>query len=180
MSKMSRNQRILCISAKITNYFGRNSKFVKKGHFSVPYFTWVRMNRRVWSLIWWTSGFICPKINCKLNERIFIFTQNEKNCISPNVDVNPYFPQLSHPLESLSISLFNQKLPSKNHKLKYFKMKLSLIFLAATAAEQTTTWEPTTTTMFTTKADDWCGRHHDTLESFTQQVCLRNFWYRYH
>ena len=132
------------------------------------------MNRRVWSLIWWTSGFICPKINCKLNERIFIFTQNEKNCISPNVDVNPYFPQLSHPLESLSISLFNQKLPSKNHKLKYFKMKLSLIFLAAIAAGQTTTWEPTTTTMFTTKADDWCGRHHDTLESFTRQVCLKS------
>ena len=53
-------------------------------------------------------------------------------------------------------------------------MKLSLIFLAATAAGQTTTWEPTTTTMFTTKADDWCGRHHDTLESFTRQVCLKS------
>ena len=49
-------------------------------------------------------------------------------------------------------------------------MKLNLIFFAAAAA-QTTTWE-TTTTEFTTKADEWCGRHHDTLESFTQQVCL--------
>ena len=92
-----------------------NSNFVKKGHFSVPYFTWVGI-AQVSSLIWWTTGFICPKINCKLNERIFIFTQNEKNCISPNVDVNPYFPQLSHPLESLSISLFNKKILSKNHK----------------------------------------------------------------
>ena len=53
-------------------------------------------------------------------------------------------------------------------------MKLNLIFLAATAAGQTTTWEPTTTTMFTTKADDWCGRHHGTLEEFTQQVCLKS------
>ena len=57
-------------------------------------------------------------------------------------------------------------------------MKLNLILLAAATAEQTTTWE-TTTTEFTTKADDWCGRHHDTLESFTRQVCLklRIFWY---
>ena len=48
-------------------------------------------------------------------------------------------------------------------------MKLNLIFFAGAIAEQTTTWE-TTTTEFTTRVDDWCGRHHDTLESFTQQV----------
>ena len=108
-----------------------------------------------------------------MNERIFIFTQNEKNCISPNVDVNPYFPELSHPLESLSIGLFNQKLPSKIHK-NNLKMKINLICLVAAAAGQTTTWE-TTTTEYTTKVDDWCGRHHDTLESFTRQVSLKKY-----
>ena len=50
-------------------------------------------------------------------------------------------------------------------------MKLNLILFAGAIAEQTTTWE-TTTTEFTTRVDDWCGRHHDTLESFTQQVFI--------
>ena len=54
-------------------------------------------------------------------------------------------------------------------------MKLNLIFFAGAIAEQTTTWE-TTTTEFTTRVDDWCGRHHDTLESFTQQVS--NFYWQ--
>ncbi len=50
-------------------------------------------------------------------------------------------------------------------------MKLNFICFAMAIAEQTTTWE-TTTTEFTTQFDDWCGRHHDTLESFTRQVSI--------